>query len=1226
MTIKSLLFCLFLYVCLAWVGAAYLYQGPDITHYGLLWTALGLIAVLALIIGSRVYSWWRLRRAQAASRPAPAAKPAPTANPEDEPLATLLREANTVLAKAPSFAGARTKAPLRALPWYLLIGSEDSGKTSTFLNAGLEPQLLAGQSTTPIASTRLCNIWLAKNAIFAEIAGRAFTGDLGRWNQMLATLRGRVALPLWRRILGETESQIDLRGVLAFCDSKEFTGSASDPQRLERYSRDWQDRLRAIAEQFGNEFPVYLVVTKSDKITYFTDFFRRLPELEINQVLGCTLPASRPEPANSGGVFAEMEAKRLTESFRPLYQALTKRRLEHLAHEPSPFFRPAVYEFPRELKRIRAPLVQFMTDVFRPNSLGPSAILRGYYFTGVREAEVDLKDPGIRAGDSHPPFEATRLFRGEATQIFQGDDLTKRAGPAARKALGARWILVADLFHKVVLADWRPRKHPPVEDLIGRYRKYALGGAVGVCALLCLAFFISWINNRALLRQVENAINSQPNRQARAVTLGDLQALENLRSQVVRLQGRMPLSFHWGLYSGNRVLAKARTSYFRQFGRLLLVDFNAQMVSSLNALPSRPDANAPSDLVYRTLKGHLMITSATCGAEPLFLSRLLKDVRAQITPGAPADWQGLADRQIDFFAAELAQGNPLRWPEDGEGTNRARQYLRQSQGIDRIYAGILASAESKAGKSARLSELAPNYNQVLSGSDKVNAAFSREGWNFLEKASKESNATPQGEACVLGGQSGLASDWKQNSATALAVQRLYLRDYVEQWRKFVEGFSVLRYTSASDAARKLDILADHKSPLLAVLAMVASQTNFPAPAVQADANVVKTTADRLLAPLKKAETQAKAIVTAPPDNSDDLSTPADISRYFQPVHSVVPPGSDTWIVDKNMAYMDALAQLRRSMQDIAQASGPPDPTIYQMARQNADKAMEAVRQISKVFKPVGVGGLDATVEHLLEEPIQRAGEWIPHDIGPVLTGQVNGALHNFCLSAGKTLRKYPFALSADDASLAEFSDLFDPMRGSVWKFVQQALGEYVVKDGSQWKSKDPSKKPQVALGMLAFLNRAQSIVDAFFATGPQPQFSYVLRPKLDSRLKDATLELEIDGRPFQWTNPLQHQFSWPAPPGTKEPGAVARLRSPSVAFAFASRGGTWGIFRILNDAQPRDLGAKLVEWRYTSGGVGRPEPITPAPVQVEIVGFPGGQDVFNPKFWETLRCPTAAVQ
>ena len=59
---------------------------------------------------------------------------------------------------------------------------------------------------------------------------------------------------------------------------------------------------------------------------------------------------------------------------------------------------------------------------------------------------------------------------------------------------------------------------------------------------------------------------------------------------------------------------------------------------------------------------------------------------------------------------------------------------------------------------------------------------------------------------------------------------------------------------------------------------------------------------------------------------------------------------------------------------------------------------------------------------------------------------------------------------------------------------------------------------------------------------------------------------------------------------------------------------------------PRDLNAKLVEWKYTSSGVGRREPIEPAPVQLEIVGFPGGQDVFNPKFWEGLRCPAVAVQ
>jgi hypothetical protein len=29
---------------------------------------------------------------------------------------------------------------------------------------------------------------------------------------------------------------------------------------------------------------------------------------------------------------------------------------------------------------------------------------------------------------------------------------------------------------------------------------------------------------------------------------------------------------------------------------------------------------------------------------------------------------------------------------------------------------------------------------------------------------------------------------------------------------------------------------------------------------------------------------------------------------------------------------------------------------------------------------------------------------------------------------------------------------------------------------------------------------------------------------------------------------------------------------------------------------------------------------------LEIVVSPGGMDVFNPKFWEGLRCPSAAVQ
>ncbi|HEY7389720.1 MAG TPA: type VI secretion protein IcmF/TssM N-terminal domain-containing protein, partial [Bryobacteraceae bacterium] len=413
MTIKTILFSLFLYIALAWVGAAYLYPA-EVVHHALLWTAIGLIAVLLFLIASRLFGWWRLRRARAVAKPSPAPRAAAApVHPDDQAMMSLLAEANAALAKSPLFAGTRRGRPLSALPLYLLVGPDGSGKTSAFLESGLEPQLLAGQGTSPIASTRLANLWLAGNAIFVEISGRVFGGELARWNQLLRLLRGESTLGFWRRLWGQPEKRVDLRGVIAFCDSKEFTGASSDPQRLERSTRDWQERLRSIAEVFAAEFPVYFAITKCDKVPFFPDFFRRLPEPEANQVLGCTLPVESTGHSTSEA-FAEAEAKRLTASFRSLYHALAQRRLTQLVREPNLAIRSGIYEFPRELRRVRSSLVQFLTDVFRPNLLGPGPLLRGYYLTGVRETEVALNDPAPTRPDFDGPasMEATKLFRG----------------------------------------------------------------------------------------------------------------------------------------------------------------------------------------------------------------------------------------------------------------------------------------------------------------------------------------------------------------------------------------------------------------------------------------------------------------------------------------------------------------------------------------------------------------------------------------------------------------------------------------------------------------------------------------------------------------------------------------------------------------------------------------------------------------------------------------------
>ena len=1225
MTFKSLFFTLFLLVSLTWAVAAYWYTGREIIDRGLLGTALALVAVLLLLVISRAFGWWRLWRARAAAKPVapkPAAEPV---NPDDQALINLIAEANIELAKHPSFAGKRLRNPLSAFPVYLLVGPEGCGKTSAFINSGLEPQLLAGQGITPISSTRLANLWLAKNAVFAEIGGRAFAGDLTRLSQLLHLLRGERRMGRWRRLWGDPEQQMELRGVVAFCDCKEFTGATSDPERLERSVREWQQRLRAIAEVFGSEFPVYVVVTKCDKIPFFPDFFRRLPESEAGQVLGCTLPVSVTDRSSSE-VFAEAEAKRLTASFRPLYHALARRRLSCLGREPNLVQRPGIYEFPRELKRIRSSLVQFLTGVFLPNLLGPSPLLRGYYLTGVRETEVMASDPAAARTDLEPQssMETTKLFRSPATQIFQTGALQKPTAGQGHGHFVQRWLFVTDLFHQVVLPDRLVRRVRPEISPLERYRRLAFGGVCAVCALLCCGFTWSWANNHQLLDTVEDAANVKIGHQTPA-SLGDLQALDQLRAQVVRLEGDMPWSYHWGLYAGNRALPQARAIYFRHFQKVLLSDLNALMISDLDALPDTPQMNAPYDPVYRTLKAHLIITSGSCGVDSTLVSRVLKEDRGRIAPDAAPDWQTLANRQIDFYAEELTYSNPLRTSEDVEARDRARQYLKKIKGVDTIYAGILADTQTHVSKISGLSDLAPNYTEVLSGPQEVDAAFSKGGWAYFEKASKESTHRSFGEPCVVG--EGVVSGLTQNAGVAQEIQRRYINEYIERWRQFVQNFSVLKYRGPDDAARKLGILADHKSPLLAVLFLTANQTSFPQANAVPEGKVVQQV-NKLFGSLKKAEADAKVASGNPEVPGNSPPSPTEIDRFFQPVHWVAPPGSDTWEVDKNAAYMEALASLSHSMQDIAQAGRTPDPAVHQAASQNYDKALDAVRQISRGFKPVGVGGLDTTVETLLEAPIRATSPFIIHNIEHAGAQKVNGDLRAFCSSQRTVFRKYPLQSPApEDLSLADLAGFLQPTTGAVWKFQQQSLSDLVVKDGSQWKAKDPSGKVQVTPELLGFLNRVQAATDVFYAGGAaQAQLIYTLRPKLDPKLKDSILELEIDGKPYPWTTGLQKQFTWPAPPGTENPGAIARLKTGGISFPFASEGGVWGIFKILADAEARDLGAKVVEWKYSRGGrSGRPEPMDPS-VRLEIVSFPGGIDVFNPKFWAGLQCPSVAVR
>jgi len=71
MTIRRLLFLLFLYILLVWIVAAYLFFGDPrkLITQALLWMAIGIASLLVWLILERLIGWWRLRRSQNQAKP-----------------------------------------------------------------------------------------------------------------------------------------------------------------------------------------------------------------------------------------------------------------------------------------------------------------------------------------------------------------------------------------------------------------------------------------------------------------------------------------------------------------------------------------------------------------------------------------------------------------------------------------------------------------------------------------------------------------------------------------------------------------------------------------------------------------------------------------------------------------------------------------------------------------------------------------------------------------------------------------------------------------------------------------------------------------------------------------------------------------------------------------------------------------------------------------------------
>ena len=1115
-------------ILLAWlVGPALGIAGTSLLILRILLVAVG--AIIAAVI---LFFHFRQKKREAAAMSATGG----------EDLDTLLRAAEQRLATAQR-GGPKS---LDRLPLLYILGETNSAKTTTVLKSGLDPELIAGQiyRDQDVMATPVANVWYTRSCILVE-AGDAIRKSPVLWNKLIRRTRPRVM----RSAMGK---EAPIRAAVVCVSCEQFLGATAS-EAAAAAARSGNQMLRELAQQLGTDIPVYVVLTKLDRVPNFAEFVRNLSSEEASQPLGMAVPPG----SGSAGLYAEKAMQTVTASLDEVIFSLGEFRMELLTREAEAKNIDPVYEFPRELRKVRNNLATCLVELARPSHLNANPYLRGFYFTGVR-AQMVQQAVAMAAAPARAPqgdAGATRMF-----SVEQAHAAAATAAPQVMTQKVAQWCFLPRLLPTVILEDKSALAATSSSGRTHIFRRIAFA-SLSLLLLVCLTWLtVSWWKNSALEKSVLSASSALPAAATPATTLAsgqELTALDNLRVAILQLEDYQrngaPLSYRFGLYHGDALLEPARQIYFDHFRRLLLTNTQNNLVSAMNAVPATPQPGSDYLAAYNPLKAYLITTSNADKSTVDFLSPVLMQYWENgRTPESDEQVQ-LAHRQFDFYAAELARGNPYTIAPDMSAVTHARTYLAGFGGFERIYQQMITAA-SKAAHSVDFNRDVPGSSTTVVDGHIVPGAFTHDGFAFMQDAIQHPDRYFSGEAWVLGNQAPPSLD---RTTLAQQLTARYEQDFAGEWRAFLHAAQVVHYRSLGDAAGKLQLLSNPNSPLLALIFTASHNTNV---------------------------------------------TDATIAKEFQPPQAVVAPQSaDKLVGGGNQNYMTALLGLQGSLQQVSQdPTAATNPAATAPVVTAATQASTAASQTAQAFNLDPQGHVDQMVLTLLQEPITSVND--------LLRGRgaqaVNGGGANLCAAFGAVMGKFPFNPSSTvDATTGELAGLLQPGSGTLWQFYDGTLKPLVLQQGTTYIAA-PSAPVKVNPDFLRFFNRAAGLSQLLYPSTPGAGLTFTAHILQSPGIQSVTLQLDNDR--LSGSN-VTRTFTW-SPQTSQQAQLVVTYATGSLPIPFT---GPWALLHLISKGKPAgapgrlDFPVEVSDQPISIGG-------TPLVVHLELSGpnanllLPGG--------------------
>ncbi|MET2898306.1 type VI secretion system membrane subunit TssM [Vibrio rotiferianus] len=1026
---------------------------------------------------------------------------------------------------------------LYALPWYLVLGLENAGKTSLINRSGQNFVFSSVMRASGQKSENPYSFdwWVGDESVLIDPDGELLTqGNRSEENN------GEMERRLWLHFvnwLERTRSRRPLNGIVLALDVSHLATATASERKA--YANLLRARLRELMETLSTRLPVYISLTKLDLLYGFEPFFKHYTKAQREEVLGFTFSMDSVDNLDSW-----------LEEFVSEYTQFVERINDMLPHTVSAPMtleeRNAIYSFTRQIAGLKDILELFFQEALASDQFSTSALVRGAYFTSVYQQGVPsnaFDDAASRRyGLSHAINTAQRAKN--STVYFTEKLFTHIIYPEAG--------LASDNFR------------------VARNKRRLLMLSFVACSIATVLLVGNWHRNYmsnvqhadkvlAKVNQYKEQFSGNKSLKSQQNVLDPLNQIREATLEFGFFREKPKYISDFGLYQGHTIGPKVEETYLNLLETRLLPLLMADVVVDLNQAQTDEEKLA-------VLRVYRMLVDKSGRYQDYVLDYFAKYWQQEFSGQRKIQEDLLGHLEYAMRHTDL-EADRLNGDKDAESVMkpydrviaRAQTELSTMPNDQRVYRNLKLSAQTLLGPAVNLRSLVgPVFDVVFE--ERVMNSASLYIPQMLTKRGFEDFFMPQSESVselalidswVLGQTKTAQFSEADKQALRDKIRSLYVADYTNTWRAALNEIDVKYFNDINDAVMVLENLTSNLEPMQRLLRTLDNNTQLftTLPADDAAQNEL----------LKSPKYKVASMIETPFADLNGMLTQVDGQPAY--INEVLAS------VDELKSYLTAI----KDAPDVGMAA--LDATKARVKLINADPIYTLKRISSGLPKP-----MDSMFAKLADE------SWYVVKQEAIKHLEVRWTEDVYAPFQSKLAGRYPFTQgSKKDASLQDFESFFAP-NGTLDSFYNNQLKMFIEENITV--TADDSAQSIIRKEVLDQIQQAQKIREAFFNRKGILDVNFSVEPMSLTNNKRRSL-LNVDGQFLAYSHGPREsvELIWP---NTLRDSAVSKVTLIPTKSNMSPRSvqlqGPWAFFRLLDKASVVSASPTSVDFKFDVDG------------------------------------------